>query len=126
MEHSLKRKLFYFFPVLFTFCLPFGSYVLSWIIVGWTLTGFFNLDYTKIRSALQRVEFWTLYVFFFMTTLSAYFSDNFSEGMFSIEVKLSFVLFPFLIFCFSWPLAILKRCVLGFVSGCFFAALYLI
>jgi O-antigen ligase len=58
--------------------------------------------------------------------VSAYFSSNGQEALFSIEIKLSFILFPYLMFCFSWPPQILKRCVVAFVSGCFFACLYLI
>ncbi len=100
--------------------------MLSWIIVGWTLTGFFNLDFTRIRRALTRWELWLLFGFFFMTLLSAYFSDDISEALFSIEVKLSFLLFPFLIFCFRWPVVIIKRCIMSFVSGCFFASLILV
>jgi hypothetical protein len=39
---------------------------------------------------------------------------------------MTFLIFPYLFFCFSWPLAILRRCVIAFVSGCFFATLYLL
>jgi O-antigen ligase len=39
---------------------------------------------------------------------------------------MSFLLLPFFFFCFKWPLQIIKRCLVSFVSGCFFACLALI
>ena len=33
---------------------------------------------------------------------------------------------PYYIFCFKWPVQIIKKCLVSFVSGCFFACMYLI
>jgi O-antigen ligase len=126
MQLPLRQKLFYFFPVLFCFCLPFGSLLLSAIIIFWTISSLFNLDKTKLREGLTNYHLWVLYLFFGLTLLSAIFSEDKTEAVFSVEVKMTFLLFPYLFFCFSWPLDILKRCVVAFVSGCFFACLYLI
>lgn len=123
---SPKQKLFYFFPVLFCFCLPFGTRITSVIVAGWTLVSFFNIDGAKLRSGLRHRNLLTMWLFFAITLLSAFLSDNKHEAIFSIEVKLSMLLFPWLLFCFDWPLQILKRCVVAFVSGCFFACVYLI
>jgi O-antigen ligase len=126
MEFSLKQKLFYFFPVLFCFCLPFGSLLLSGLIVLWTLISFFNIETGQLRRGFSNKNLWILYIFFVLTAVSALFSSNKAEALFSIEIKLSFLLFPYLLFCFKWPTDILRRCVISFVSGCFFACLYLI
>ena len=126
MELPLKQKLFYFFPVLFCFCLPFGSLLLSGIIIFWVITSFFNIDYQFFLKGIRNRNLWLIVLFFILTVLSAFLSSNSSEALFSIEVKMSFLLIPYLMFCFRWPMPILKRCIVSFVSGCFFACLYLI
>lgn len=126
MEATTKQKLFYFFPVLFCFCLPFGSLLLSAIVVVWTFTSFFNINRQDLKNGFLNRQFLLFYSFFILTLISSLFSSNQTEALFSIEIKLSFLLFPYLLFCFKWPLPILKRCVVAFVSGCFFACLYLI
>lgn len=124
--NTFAKKLFYFFPVLFCFLLPFGTIYLAPLIMLWMLSSFFNLDRQQLMKGFKDPSFISLVLFFVLTVLSAVLSDNKKEALFSIEVKLSFVLFPYLLFCFKWPLAILKRCVISFVSGCFFASLFLI
>src|ERR1044072_4860666 len=126
MELSIKQKFFYFFPVLFCFCLPFGSLALSVVIALWTLASFFNINKEMCKAGFLNPKLILFYLFFFLTVFSALLSSNAEEGSFSVEVKLSFFLFPYLLFCFSWPVEILKRCIISFVSGCFFACLYLI
>ncbi len=126
MEMSLKQKLFYFFPVLFCFCLPFGSLTLSVIIAFWTIASFFNLDKTQLKNGFLNKNAWLLLLFYLSTILSAIFSKNKTEAFSAMEVKMSFFFFPYLMFCFKWPIDILRRCVISFVSGCFFACLYLI
>ncbi len=126
MVIPFKQKLFYFFPVLFCFCLPFGSIVLSALVAMWTLVSFFNMERSQLKKGLLNINLQILWLFFLITVVSALTSSNKTEGGFSIEVKLTFMLFPYLFFCFKWPLDILKRCIISFVSGCFFACLYLI
>ena len=120
------QKLFYFFPVLFCFCLPFGTIFLAPLIFLWVITSFFNTELTQVKQGLKDKRFLGFVLFFIFTVLSAALSENTKEALFNIEVKLSFVLFPYLFYCFKWPVAILKRCIISFVSGCFFACLYLI
>lgn len=126
MEIPFKQKLFYFFPVLFCFCLPFGYLFLSGIIAMWTFTSFFSIDKVQLKKGLLNKQVLLLYAFFLITAVSAALSSNKEEAVFSLEVKLAFILFPYLFFCFKWPLEILRRCIISFVSGCFFACLYLI
>jgi O-antigen ligase len=126
MELSFQQKLFYFFPVLFCFCLPFGSLVLSVIIILWGLTSFLNIDKSKLKAGFYNKNFWLLALFFFVTCISAAFSNNKTEALTSIENKLGFLVLPYYFFCFSWPSQIIKKCMVSFVSGCFFACMYLI
>jgi hypothetical protein len=97
MNLTIKQRLFYFFPVLFCFCLPFGSLVLSGLVVLWTVTSFFNIDKEQLKKGLSNKNFWWIVSFFLLTALSALFSSNKSEGGFSVEVKMSFLLLPFLL-----------------------------
>jgi O-antigen ligase len=126
MELSLKQKLFYFFPVLFCFCLPFGSRLLGLLAACWVVVSFFNIEKAQLFSGLKNRNLWLIVLFFIVTVASALFSSNKAEAFFSVEVKLSLLFFPFLLFCFHWPQEILKRFIVAFVSGCFFACLYLI
>lgn len=122
----LKQKLFYFFPVLFCFCLPFGLRVSALLIAMWVFVSFFNINGAFLKQGFRSRPLQVMLLFFLLTVLSALFSSNAGEARFSIEVKLSFLFFPYLLFCFHWPAGILKRCVVSFVSGCFFACVYLI
>jgi len=126
MEITLKHKLFYFFPVLFCFCLPFGQNFGSLLIVGWAFVSFFNIEPAQLKEGLKNKNLQLLFLFFTVTLASAIFSSNKAEAIFSVEIKLGLIFFPYLLFCFTWPQQILKRCVVAFVSGCFFACLYLI
>jgi O-antigen ligase len=126
MELTLRKKLFYFFPVLFCFCLPFGSLLLSVIIILWTFTSFFNIDKEQLKRGFLNKQLLLFYLFFLITLISSVFSANRVEALFAVEIKMGLLLFPYLLFCFKWPIPILKRCVVAFVSGCFFASLYLI
>lgn len=67
-----------------------------------------------------------MWAFFFLTFISALYSSNQLEAKTSVEIKLTFFFFPYLLFCFQYPLEIIKRCLAAFVSGCFFACLFLI
>src|SRR5687768_1136561 len=126
MEITFRQKLFYFFPVFFCFCLPFGSLLLSGIIICWILASFFNIDKEHLAKGFKRPLLWLSYAFFFLTCFSALFSSNYEGALFAVEIKFSFVIFPYLLFCFRYPPDIIKRCIVAFVSGCFFACLYLI
>jgi O-antigen ligase len=126
MELPLTQKLFYFFPVLFCFCLPFGSIALSGIIALWLITSFFNIHKKSLKEGLLNKNLILLYLLFLITIISALTSSNLKEGLAAIEIKFSFLVFPYLLFCFQWPKEIIKRCLTAFVSGCFFASIYLI
>lgn len=126
MELTLKNRIFYFFPVLFCFCLPFGSLVQSGIIVLWVGASLFNLDKKKIKEGFKKPTLWLFYLYFSIIAISALLSENRSEGMFNIEKSLSFVFMPFLFFCFYWPPQIIMRSLIAFVSGCFIAAISLL
>lgn len=119
-------KLFYLFPMVFCFCLPFGTIYISPLIFFWTLTSFLVIEKKQWIKGLKSKAFLAFLLFFLLTVISAWLSQNKAEAAFSMEVKMTCVLFPYLLFCFRWPYDVLKRCIVSFVSGCFFASVYLI
>lgn len=126
MNPPFRQKLFYFFPVVFCFCLPFGSLLLSGIILLWAFVSLFNIEAKQLKKGFLNRNLWLFYAFFLLTAISAFASQNEKEAASAIEIKWSFVVFPYFFFCFHWPPGILRRCLASFVSGCFFACLYLI
>ncbi len=126
MNLTFKQRLFYFFPTLFCFCLPFGSLVLSALIVFWVIVSLINIDKEQFKKGIVNKNLWWLLALFIYTVISALFSHNKQEAGFSIEIKMSFLLLPFLFYCYKWPIQIIKRCLVSFISGCFFACLALI
>ena len=123
---QLMKRLFYFHPILFSFCLPFGSNYLSLIIITWCFISFFHINKDEFKKGLLNRKLQLCLLFFIITILSAIISNNKIESVISIEIKLSFIIFPYLTFCFKWPIELIKRCFISFVSGCFFACIYLI
>jgi O-antigen ligase len=130
IKYTFRQNLFYFFPILFCFLLPFGSILdrqlLSGVIVLWGLSCFLNLNAEDLRRGLRNQNFWLMIIFFVLTCVSAAASHNSREGATSIESKLGFLFVPYFFFCFKWTVPVLKRCMVSFVSGCLFAALFLI
>ncbi len=126
MKVSFPQQLFWSLPILLAFLLPIGGSILSFVIVAWLLFSFFNLNRKQIQKGLRTKAFWYFLFFFIYTCLSAAISKNKTEALSAIEIKLSFLLFPWLYFCFEYPAQILKKCLVAFVSGNFFACLYLL
>ena len=126
MAVSLKQRLFYFFPILFCFCMPFGLKVASVIIALWVISSFFNLNLQAFKQGIKNNNVIIFLLFMTVTIVSAFASNSMTEAFFGIEVKLSFIFLPYLFFCFYWPINLIKRCVVSYVSGCFFACVYLI
>jgi len=123
---QLMKRLFFFHPLLFSFCLPFGSNYLSLIILTWCFISFFHINKDEFKNGLLNRNLQLCLLFFIITILSAIISNNKIESLISIEIKLSFIIFPYLTFCFKWPVELIKRCLISFVSGCFFASSLLI
>ena len=118
--------MFFVFPVFFFFCLPFGTFVLSVLTALWTFSSFFMWNSARLKQVLHNRKFWWMLSFFILTVISAFLSSNGSEAFMAIEVKLTFLLFPYLFFGFDWPEDIVKRSMVSFVSGSFFACAILL
>ncbi len=129
-NRNWKQGSFYLLASMFCFALPFRNFgtelpFSSYFILGWLFFSFFNLERKYLIIGIKNKAFVLSQLFFIGTLLSAFYFGG-PEREKAIEVKLSFVLLPFLVFCFNYPTEILKRFVSSFVSGCLFASVFLI
>lgn len=113
----------YNLPLLIAFFLPFGINYAIFILV-WAFS-FFAFD--DFKTGLKRVfsNKWTyvLLGFFFLHIIGYFFSNNKTEALTSIEIKLSFLAFPILFFASNYNELHVKKIITSFVSGCILAAI---
>jgi O-antigen ligase len=111
-------KFGYNLPLLIAFFLPFGINYAIFILV-WTVA-FFAFD--DVDNGLKNVfkNKWAciLLAFFFLHAIGYFFSESKSGALNAIEIKLSFLAFPLLIFSSNYNAMQLKKIVISFVSGC--------
>lgn len=107
-------------PVLFTFLMPFGLN-LSILIILWFITSWFVAKKDDMLSGLKNPWFLVMLGYFTLHVISAALSDNKHESFRAIEVKMGFLAFPYFFFLFKINTTTIRRIVIAFVSGCFFA-----
>jgi O-antigen ligase len=100
--------------------MPFGVMV-GPIVISWFVASWFLFDKNKFINGFKNPWFLLMFAFILMHTISGFLSHNKHEGLSNIEVKLSFLAFPYFFFLFGVDTSIVKRMVVAFVSGCFFA-----
>src|SRR4051812_4377238 len=103
-----------FVPVLLAFLLPFGGLHLSALVLIWAFFSFFCIEKEVFFHGLKNRWFLIMIIFFFVHVISAAFSDNKTEATSSIEIKLSFVAFPYFIFLFRHKLTVIKKIFIAF------------
>jgi len=116
------KLLFYSFPVLIAFIMPFGNALSSPIIALWFFSSLFCIKDIFIKTNLKNKWFIAIISFFLITVLSNYLFFNPKDPISAVEVKLSFIFFPFLFFLFDLKDGVAKRIIMAFVSGCMFAS----
>jgi len=115
--------LFYFFPVIIAFLLPFGNAITSPLIALWLITSFFCFK-QLFEGKWKNIWFIGGISFFALSVISNFLYYNPADALSAVEVKLTFFLFPFLFFLFKFNKEVTKRIVIGFVSGCMFACFF--
>lgn len=98
--------------------------MVSVFTILWLVAAMFS--YKALIVPTLTLKSLTLPLFFMATVVSGIFSLHGQEALTAIEVKLSFILVPFLFYCYSWPIEIIRRCLTAFVSGNFIAAVLLL
>jgi len=115
------RLLFYFFPVLIAFILPFGNALTSPVIALWFITSLFCSKEMFQKANLSNTWFIAILAFFGLTVISNFIFYNPNDPLNAIEIKLSFLLFPLLFFLYEINYNVARRVIAAFVSGCLFA-----
>lgn len=112
----------YNLPFLIAFFLPFGINYAIFILV-WSVCFLLFDDFkNKIKIAFNNNWTYVLIVFFLLHTLAYFFSYNKSDALNSIEIKLSFLAFPLLMFSSNYNELQIKKIIISFVSGCVLAS----
>lgn len=93
-----------------------GPLVLTWLASSWLL-----FDKERFFSGLKNPWFILMFGFLILHCISAFFSANKHEASTAIEVKLSFLAFPYFFFLYKIKDSTVKRMAIAFVTGCFFA-----
>lgn len=115
------KVLFNFFPVFIAFILPFGNALSSPLIGLWLVSALFCVKDLYKKEGFKNKMFIALILFFVLTLVSNFVFFNTNDPFSAVEVKLSFLFFPVLFFLFKIDIAIAKRIIGAFVSGCHFA-----
>jgi O-antigen ligase len=113
----------YNLPLIIALFLPFGINY-SPIILMW-LVAFFVFQDFKHDFALVFKNKWALifFSFFLVHFIGYFFSDNKSEAITAIEIKLSFLAFPILFYSSKYNSEQVKKIIISFVTGTFLASL---
>ncbi|MCD6019413.1 MAG: hypothetical protein K0S53_2534 [Bacteroidetes bacterium] len=113
----------YNLPLLIAFFLPFGINYSIFILL-WSFC-FFAFDNVKLgmRKVFQNKWSYVLLGFFLLHAVGYFFSTDKTGALNAIEIKLSFLAFPILIFASDYNEIQVKKIVISFVSGCVLACL---
>lgn len=90
-------------------------------VILWFISSLFVFDKERFVSGIKNPWFLVMFFFFLMHCVSGLLSDNKHEALTGVENKLSFLAFPYFFFLFRLSDGTVKRMLIAFVSGCFFA-----
>lgn len=105
-------------PLLIAFFLPFGINYAVFILI-WSICFFLFDDVKNSFNSIFNNK-WSFIVigFFLLHVVGYFFSENKSEALSAIEIKLCFLAFPILFFGSHFSHTHIKKIVISFVSGC--------
>lgn len=126
MKKNWHHSSFHYWPILFAFLLPFGGVVLSWVIALWALHSFTLIKSNFHPTAWRKPAFLLPVLFFVATVSSALSSANATEGHTAIEVKLSFLLLPYLLFLFHYRFGTFYKTIGWYLAGLVVSLLFLL
>ncbi len=96
---KVKDNIMLFTMQMVVFTLPFVEYVNSWAIIIMTLTWLFTADYSSIVNSLKERKLSYFFLFYFLwLAIGLLYTDNMANGIKDLTLKLSFLIFPFVLF----------------------------
>lgn len=105
-------------PLFIAFFLPFGINYAVFILI-WSICFFLFDDVKNSFNSIFNIK-WSFIVigFFLLHSVGYFYSENKSEALSAIEIKLCFLAFPILFFGSHFSRTHIKKIVISFVSGC--------
>ena len=116
--------IFNYIPILLAFLLPFGGRILSLLLILWFIVSWFCFDGKTFRAGFKNKWFLLLFGFFVFHFINGWLSENYPEASTNVEVKFSFLAFPYFFFLYNIEKSAIKKLLIAFVSGCLFALIF--
>jgi O-antigen ligase len=111
----------FYFAFLIALLLPF-KFLISPLIGCWLLYKLFSFSKQNWKSIYQNNTIMFSLLFFLAHTLAYFFSNNKKEALFSIELKLSFLIMPVLFFISGFDNKSKNKLLFSFVISCLLSA----
>jgi O-antigen ligase len=111
----------FYFAFLIALLLPF-KFLISPLIGCWLLYNLFSFSNQNWKSIYQNNTIMFSLLFFLAHTLAYFFSNNKKEALFSIELKLSFLIMPVLFFISRFDNKSKNKLLFSFVISCLLSA----
>ena len=104
--------------------MPFGGRILALLLILWFIVSWFCLDWKTFKDGFKNKWFLLLFGFFVFHLINGLLSDNYPEASTNVEVKFSFLAFPYFFFLYNIEKTAIKKLLIAFVGGCLFALLF--
>jgi O-antigen ligase len=119
LAKNIKRDLPYYFIIICAFLIPLHKIITPWFIGIWAFTAIFTYNWKKLIIAfIKNKTAWIFPLIYILCIIALFFTDNIEHGLFKLEVKLSYIIFP-LVMLPAIEFNIQKRfaVMLSFVAG---------
>ena len=104
-----------------------APYIIGLIILNWLLEARFIKKYRYISKSLHRQDTLLFGALYFSYLVGMIYTSNMVDGLFSLQVKLSLIIFPILFATIDvdfWDSKKTRSLLISFIAGCFAASLY--
>jgi O-antigen ligase len=127
---DIHEKIFYFLILIFSFSIPLWRNITPIIIIllfiNWLLEADFKHKFQRLSKKPQIYFFFIFTVFYLVHYLGFINTINYEFARFDIEIKMTFLLFPLLLFSSNTDFIDDKKLIyifLAYINGCFISFL---
>lgn len=123
--NNIREDLPYYFMLICAFLIPLNKIILPWFISFWAVTAVFTYPWKKLLSVFIRNRIaWLFPMIYILSAIALFYTDNIPNGLFKLEVKLSYLIFPFLMLpAVEYNIQKRFKIMLSFVTGNLLAVL---
>lgn len=95
IANNIKKDLPYYFIIICAFIIPLHKIITPWFIGIWAFTAIFTYNWKKLINAFIRNKTaWIFPLIYILSLVALIYTDNIEHGLFKLEVKLSYIIFP--------------------------------